>query len=194
MGQWDDFCAVHKVPFEKFILAYKAMLQSAPDVREEPVAWIWHYDNGKRRSLRWESDQRNLVDGDVPESVTPLYAHPAVPVAAVQPSEGDEESEDDLNLKRERHLTIEHGYVCLRDGTGWLLFSRTTNQILSAGVRLDKMPCFRATPVQPSLSEEEIREIAMEHLHQWQLNYHHDDTLVHDCMSAIRSALARRAG
>jgi Lar family restriction alleviation protein len=30
MGQWDDFCAVHHVPFDKFIVAYKAMLSAAP--------------------------------------------------------------------------------------------------------------------------------------------------------------------
>jgi hypothetical protein len=30
MGQWDDFCAVHHVPFDTFIKAYKAMLASAP--------------------------------------------------------------------------------------------------------------------------------------------------------------------
>jgi hypothetical protein len=30
MGQWDDFCAVHHVPFDKFIVAYKAMLAAAP--------------------------------------------------------------------------------------------------------------------------------------------------------------------
>jgi hypothetical protein len=29
MGQWDDFCAVHHVPFDKFIVAYKAMLAAA---------------------------------------------------------------------------------------------------------------------------------------------------------------------
>jgi hypothetical protein len=30
MGHWDDFCAVHHVPFDKFIVAYKAMLAAAP--------------------------------------------------------------------------------------------------------------------------------------------------------------------
>jgi hypothetical protein len=29
MGQWDDFCSVYKVPFDKFIAAYKAMLDAA---------------------------------------------------------------------------------------------------------------------------------------------------------------------
>lgn len=30
MGQWDDFCAVHSVPFSKFEEAYKAMQRAAP--------------------------------------------------------------------------------------------------------------------------------------------------------------------
>lgn len=37
MGQWDDFCAVHHVPFDKFIAAYKAML-AGPELAAAPQA------------------------------------------------------------------------------------------------------------------------------------------------------------
>ena len=30
MGQWDDFCKVHSVPFDEFERAYKAMMKDAP--------------------------------------------------------------------------------------------------------------------------------------------------------------------
>jgi hypothetical protein len=30
MGMWDDFCAVYEVPFDTFIVAYKAMLAGLP--------------------------------------------------------------------------------------------------------------------------------------------------------------------
>ena len=30
MGQWDDFCKVHSVPFDVFERAYKAMMKDAP--------------------------------------------------------------------------------------------------------------------------------------------------------------------
>jgi len=30
MGMWDDFCAVHRVPFDDFMRAYAAMLAAAP--------------------------------------------------------------------------------------------------------------------------------------------------------------------
>lgn len=45
-----------------------------------PAAWIWHYRD-EHRSLRWDAEQRDLNNSDVPERTTPLYA---APIAARQ--------------------------------------------------------------------------------------------------------------
>lgn len=55
-----------------------ALCPDAPEAKSEPVAWIWHYRDNDRKSLRWRDDQRNLNDGDVPWKVTPLYTAPDV--------------------------------------------------------------------------------------------------------------------
>lgn len=56
--------------------------------------------------------------------MTPTQAHHIDEMERDMQDEGGSDealSADDLERKNQRCLYVEHGYLCLRDGTGWLL-------------------------------------------------------------------------
>lgn len=64
--------------------AMRNFLAASPAVEQgEPAAWIWNYADG-RKSLRWNKEQRDLNNSDVPASSIPLHATP-------QPQQDQEE-------------------------------------------------------------------------------------------------------
>ena len=64
-------------------------LYAAPTVpAQEPVAWLWTYRDG-RRSLRFNKEQCDWNNGDVPDKSHPLYAAPPAPRMEVVPIQED---------------------------------------------------------------------------------------------------------
>lgn len=67
--------AVPQISHEEAQAAYKAMLAAAPEVEQEPVAWIINHPNWGSFNPEMEREIAERYEADKPGSTTPLYLH-----------------------------------------------------------------------------------------------------------------------